>query len=69
MEKKVEGAHTGFLRQITGKQACQIGDGIWETPREEFVWGAAGMQSDPLNVKPLKKRMHFCTKICDTIKN
>ena len=27
MEKKVEGSHTGFLRQITGKQARRIGDG------------------------------------------
>ena len=44
MEKKVEGAHTGFLRQITGKRAWQIGDGTWETPRAEVVREAAGTQ-------------------------
>ena len=33
MERKVEGAHTDFLRQITGKQVRRLGDGTWETPR------------------------------------
>ena len=29
MEKKVEGAHTGFLKQILGKLARRIGDVTW----------------------------------------
>ena len=45
MEKKVEGAQTGFLRQITGKQVWRIVDGAWETPRAEVVREAAVMQS------------------------
>ena len=45
MEKKVEGSHTGFLRQITGKQARRIGDGTWEAPEVEVVQEAAAMQS------------------------
>ena len=27
MERKVEGAHTGFLRYITGKRVRRLGDG------------------------------------------
>ena len=29
MEKTVEGAHTGFLRQVMGKQARQMTSGLW----------------------------------------
>ena len=32
-EKTVEGAHTGFLRQIMGKQVRRITGGIWVTPK------------------------------------
>ena len=38
MESKMEGMHTGFLLQITGKQARHLGDGTWETPGAEGVW-------------------------------
>ena len=37
MERKVEGTHTVFLNKITEKQAQQIVDGTWETPRAEVV--------------------------------
>ena len=37
MEKKVEGAHTYFLRQITRKQARRIVDRTWETPKAGVV--------------------------------
>ena len=37
MERKVEGTHTVFLNKITDKQAQQIVDGTWETPRAEVV--------------------------------
>ena len=45
MDRKVEGGYIGFLRQITGKRAQLIGDGMWETPRAELVREAAGTQS------------------------
>ena len=45
MEKKVEGAHTGFLKDITGKRARRIKGGAWETPGSEVVREAAGTQS------------------------
>ena len=45
MERKVEGTHTGFLRQITDKQTRRFGDGTWETPRAEGVQEEAVMQS------------------------
>ena len=38
MERKVEGTHTGFLRQIMGKRARSLGDGTWDTPVAEGVW-------------------------------
>ena len=37
MEKKVEGEHTYFLRQITRKQARRIVDRTWETPKAGVV--------------------------------
>ena len=37
MERKVEVTHTGFLRHITGNQAWQIADRIWEMSRVEVV--------------------------------
>ena len=46
MERKVEGAHTGFLQQITGKRARRLGDGTWKTPGAEGVREAAATQSD-----------------------
>ena len=45
MERKVEGAHTDFLRKITGKQVRQISDRTWETPRAEVVREVAVTQS------------------------
>ena len=42
MDKKLEGSHTAFLRQITGKQALQIVDGTWETTGAGVVWEAVG---------------------------
>ena len=41
-----EVSHTGFLRQITGKQSRRILDGTWETPGEEVVRKAAVSQSE-----------------------
>ena len=40
----MEGMHTGFLRQITGKRGRCLGDGKWETPGAEGVREAVGMQ-------------------------
>ena len=37
MERKEEGTHTGFLRQITGKRARRKAYGKWVTPRAEVV--------------------------------
>ena len=45
MERKLEGTHTGFLRQVMGKKAQQISDMTWETSRTEVVREAAGTQS------------------------
>ena len=45
MEKKVERAHTDFLRQITGNQARRIVDGTWKTPEAGVVQEAAGKNS------------------------
>ena len=45
MERNTERVHTGFLLQITGKQARQLRDGTRETPDAEGVREAAGMQS------------------------
>ena len=45
MEKKVEGAHTGFLRHITGKRARRVVDGTWEKPSEEVVQEVVGTHS------------------------
>ena len=44
MDKKVEGAHTGFLVQITGKQVWIV-DGAWEMHGAEVVQKASGTQS------------------------
>ena len=45
MESKIEGSHTGFLRDIMDKRAREIADGTWETPGPEVVREAAGTQS------------------------
>ena len=45
-DKKVEGSHMDFLRQITGKRARWIVDRTWETPGAGVVREAAGTQSD-----------------------
>ena len=42
MDKKVEGEHMGFLRNIVVKQARRIVYGTWETPGEEVVQETAG---------------------------
>ena len=42
MDSKVEGTHTGFLIQITGKRSWQLGYGTWETPVAEGVQEAVG---------------------------
>ena len=49
MERKVEGIHTGFLRQIMGKRVRQLRDGTWQTPGAEGVREAAGTQSEDLH--------------------
>ena len=46
MGRKIEGSHIVLVRQIMGKQARRIGDGMWETPGEEVVLEAVGMQSE-----------------------
>ena len=46
MDKKVEGEHMGFLRNIVVKQARRIVYGTWETPGEEVVQETAGTQSE-----------------------
>ena len=46
MERKVEGIHTEFLWQITGKRVRRLRDGEWETPVSEVVREAAVMQSE-----------------------
>ena len=43
VERRVEGAHTGFLRHIMGKQSQRIAEMTWVTPRAEEVQEAAGM--------------------------
>ena len=45
LEKKMDGIHTGFLRQITGKQAQWLGDGMWVTTGADGVQEAVGTQS------------------------
>ena len=42
MERKVEGTHTEFLQQITGKQEQRLGYRTWKTTRVERVREAAG---------------------------
>ena len=37
MERTVEGIHTRFLRQITGKRARLKADGMWVTHKAEVV--------------------------------
>ena len=44
MEKTVEGLHTSFLCQITGKSVWQNPDGTYVTPVAGDVWEAVGMQ-------------------------
>ena len=44
MERKVEGSHTVFICQITGKRAQWLTDRAWETPGAESVREAAGMK-------------------------
>ena len=57
MEKNVEGAHTGFLRQITGNRARRIVDGMWETPGLEVVREAAVTQSEMSYIGRLQATM------------
>ena len=45
MKRTMEGTHTGFLRQITGKRAQRKPCGMWVTLREKVVWEASGTQS------------------------
>ena len=42
----MEGIHTEFLWQITGKRVRRLRDGEWETPVSEVVREAAVMQSE-----------------------
>ena len=44
-KRKVEGTHTGLLRQIPGKRAQRLGDGVGETSGVEGVQEAAGTHS------------------------
>ena len=44
MERNVEGIHTGFLCQTTGKPVRRLRYGTQETPGEEGVQEAAGTQ-------------------------
>ena len=46
MDRKVEGTHTGLLRQITGNLVCRLGDRTWDTPGAEVLWESAGTQSE-----------------------
>ena len=41
MERMVEGTHTGFLSQITGKRVRRKSDGTWVTTRAQVVQEAA----------------------------
>ena len=42
----MEGTHSGFIRQITGKRARWQEDREWETPAAKDILLAAGMQSE-----------------------
>ena len=44
MDKTVEGVHTSFLRQITGKRARRNTDSTWLTPASGEVWESMLMQ-------------------------
>ena len=46
MERLVEGTHTGFLRQITGKWERRKADKTWSTPEVKQVWEASEIESD-----------------------
>ena len=45
MKRMVEGTHTGFLKQITGKLVRQREYGTWFTAEAEEVWEADGTKS------------------------
>ena len=45
MAKRIEGTHTEFLINITGKRAKQLVDGTGEIPGAEGIQEAAGTQS------------------------
>ena len=45
MERTVEGTHTKFLRQITGKRAWRREDGTWFIPETEKVRELTGTKS------------------------
>ena len=44
MISTVEVTHVGFLHQIMGNEARRQADGAWETPVDEEVLRAVGMQ-------------------------
>ena len=44
MERKAEGTHTGFLRQIMGKRERRLGDGTWETPGKQLAMTYIGIR-------------------------
>ena len=46
MKKTVEGTHTGFLRQITGKREWWRVDSTWFTQVADEVWEEAGTWSE-----------------------
>ena len=45
MSRKLEGAHVGFLRQITGQRAVRREDGTWRQVEEDKVFKKTGTQS------------------------
>ena len=45
MDRKVEGTHTGFLKNIMRKRARRIADETWEMPGVEVVRETVGTQS------------------------
>ena len=43
-KKQISGSHTGFLRQVTGKQATRQLDGTWKWEGSKRVLKKAGIQ-------------------------
>ena len=46
LKNRIEGTHTEFLQEITGKRAKQLEDGTWEMPGAEGIREAAGTWSE-----------------------